>query len=49
VDVQQLTDPKERTDTREEEPFVLRAHLKDVMTGDHKDSGDWHAGKHGAI
>jgi len=44
VDIQQHTNPKERTDTREEEPFVLRAHLKDVMTGDHKDSGDWHTG-----
>jgi hypothetical protein len=25
-------------------PFVLSAHLKDAMTGDHKDLGDWHAG-----
>jgi hypothetical protein len=46
VDVQQHTDPKERTDTREE-LFVLREHLKDVITGDHKDSGDWHAGMQG--
>jgi hypothetical protein len=40
--VQQNTDPKERMDTREGEPFALRANLHNVMTGDHKDSGDWH-------
>ena len=44
VEVQQNTDPRERIDTREEEPFGLRARLTNVMTGDHKDSSDWHGG-----
>ena len=44
VEVQQNTDRAERIDTREEEPFGLRARLTNVLTGDHKDSGDWHGG-----
>ncbi len=44
IEVQQNTDKDVRMDTREEEPFTLRAFLTGVTTGDHIDSSDWHQG-----